>query len=272
VGAREEAQVRADRGRQPHRAEHSGRRQAQADRLTALLSLGAVEKSFGALKVVDRLSLEVGSRELLGIIGPNGAGKTTLFNLITGELRADAGSIRFLGEEVGALAPHQRCRKGIGRSYQIPQPFAGMTVFENLLVAASFGAGLAEEQARVTCAEILRNTALLSKANRLAGGLTLLERKRLELARALATQPQLLLLDEIAGGLTEPEARELVALIRELKAAGLAMVWIEHVMHALVAVADRILVINFGARLAEGAPEAVMRDPEVQRVYLGIEA
>jgi len=272
VGARKQAQVRADRRRQPHRASDPGGRQAQADRLTAILSLAGVEKSFGALRVVDRLSLEVGDRELLGIIGPNGAGKTTLFNLVTGELRADAGSIRFLGEEIAALAPHQRCRRGIGRSYQVPQPFAGMTVFENLLVAAAFGAGLSEEQAAGVCETTLRDLSLLDKANRLAGGLTLLERKRLELARALATQPKLLLLDEIAGGLTEPEARSLAALIRELKATGLAMVWIEHVMHALVAVADRILVMNFGARLAEGPPEAVMRDPEVQRVYLGIEA
>ena len=147
-----------------------------------------------------------------------------------------------------------------------------MTVFENLLVAAAFGARLGDDEAHAACVGILKNMNLLKKANQLAGSLTLLERKRLELARALATAPKLLLLDEIAGGLTEPEARELVALIRELKSAGTAMIWIEHVMHALVALADRIVVINFGARLAEGPPEAVMRDPEVQRVYLGIEA
>jgi branched-chain amino acid transport system ATP-binding protein len=147
-----------------------------------------------------------------------------------------------------------------------------MTVFENLLVAAAFGARLDDDAANTACVAILKDMNLLKKANQLAGSLTLLERKRLELARALATGPKLLLLDEIAGGLTEPEALELVALIRELKSAGTAMIWIEHVMHALVAVADRIVVINFGALLAQGPPEEVMRDPEVRRVYLGIEA
>ena len=237
----------------------------------AVLELAGVRKSFGAVKVIDDLSLAVESRELLGVIGPNGAGKTTLFNLVTGDLRADAGSIRFLDEEIAAASPHARCRKGIGRSYQIPQPFGDMTVFENLLVAATFGAAMKEDEANAACVDVLDRTGLRRHANALAGRLTLLERKRLELARALATQPKLLLLDEIAGGLTEPEARELVALIREIKAAGTTMIWIEHVMHALVAVADRIVAINFGAKLADGTPEAVMADPEVQRVYLGIE-
>jgi branched-chain amino acid transport system ATP-binding protein len=239
--------------------------------MAAILELAGVRKSFGALKVVDDLSLAVAGGELVGIIGPNGAGKTTLFNLVTGDLRADAGSIRFLDAEIGGAPPHERCRRGIGRSYQIPQPFGDMTVFENLLVAATFGASLGEDEANAACAELLDRTGLRRHANALAGRLTLLERKRLELARALATRPKLLLLDEIAGGLTEHEARELVALIRLIKATGTTMVWIEHVMHALVAVADRIVAINFGAKLAEGPPEAVMADPEVRRVYLGIE-
>jgi len=237
-----------------------------------VLELAGVRKSFGALRVIDDLSLAVAGGELVGVIGPNGAGKTTLLNLVGGDLRADAGSIRFRGEEIGAAPPHERCRRGIGRSYQIPQPFGGMTVFENLLVAATFGAAMPEDAASGACVEVLDRTGLRRHANALAGRLTLLDRKRLELARALATQPQLLLLDEIAGGLTEHEARELVALIREIKAAGTTMVWIEHVMHALVAVADRIVAINFGAKLADGPPEAVMADPEVRRVYLGIEA
>jgi branched-chain amino acid transport system ATP-binding protein len=239
--------------------------------MSAVLELAGVSKSFGALRVVDDLDLAVARGELLGVIGPNGAGKTTLFNLVTGDLRADAGSIRFLGADIGAAPPHERCRRGIGRSYQIPQPFGDMTVFENLLVAATFGASLGEDAANAACAELLDRTGLRRHANALAGRLTLLERKRLELARALATQPKLLLLDEIAGGLTEHEARELVALIRAIKATGTTMVWIEHVMHALVAVADRIVAINFGGKLAEGPPEAVMADPEVRRVYLGIE-
>ena len=239
--------------------------------MDAVLELDGVGKSFGALRVVDDLSFSVASRELVGVIGPNGAGKTTLFNLVTGDLRADAGSIRFLGAEIGAAPPHERCRRGIGRSYQVPQPFGDMTVFENLLVAATFGGSMGEDEANLACVEVLAQTGLQRHANQRAGSLTLLDRKRLELARALATQPKLLLLDEIAGGLTEPEARELVALIREIKAAGTTMVWIEHVMHALVAVADRIVAINFGAKLADGPPEAVMADPEVRRVYLGIE-
>jgi branched-chain amino acid transport system ATP-binding protein len=240
--------------------------------MTAILTLEGLSKSYGALRVIDHLSLSVAAGETLGILGPNGAGKTTLLNLLTGELRADAGRIEFGGRDIAREPPHRRCRLGIGRAYQIPQPFGAMTVFENLVTAASFGSQTREKDTYAGAVEILRATGLLAKANRLAGSLTLLDRKRLELARALATQPRLLLLDEIAGGLTEQEARELVDEIRRLKAQGVTMLWIEHVVHALVAVADRLLVINFGQRLAEGPPAAVMADPEVQRVYLGLAA
>jgi len=240
--------------------------------MTEVLALERVTKSYGAVRAADGVSLSVGAREVLGIIGPNGAGKTTVFNLIGGDVRADTGTIRFLGEDITRLAPHQRCRRGIGRSYQIPHPFGGMTVYENLLVAASFGGGQSERAAAPGCREILESTGLAEKANRLAGSLGLLDRKRLELGRALATGPALLLLDEIAGGLTEAESAELVALIRRIKARGVAMIWIEHVVHALLAVADRLLVMNSGAVLAEGEPTAVMADREVRRIYLGIEA
>jgi branched-chain amino acid transport system ATP-binding protein len=236
-----------------------------------ILSLERVHKSYGALKVTDDISLSVAHGETLGIIGPNGAGKTTLFNLISGDVRVDGGRILFSEQEITALRPHARCRKGIGRSYQIPHPFTGMTVFENVLVAATFGGNLSETQAESFCVEVLERTGLNRKANQLAGSLTLLDRKRLELARALATRPKLLLLDEIAGGLTEHEARELVSLIQEIKATGMSLLWIEHVVHALVAVADRMLVIHFGTKLAEGEPEAVLANPEVKRVYMGIE-
>jgi len=239
--------------------------------MTSLLVLDGVEKSFGALKVTDRVSLDVAQGEALGILGPNGAGKTTLFNLISGDLGVDAGRITFAGRDIGALPPHRRCRLGIGRSYQIPHPFAGMTVFENLLVAATFGGGMDEAAAYPPCVETLQRTGLAARANVLAGSLSLLDRKRLELARALASGPRLLLLDEIAGGLTEQEARQLVGLIREIKAAGITIVWIEHVVHALLAVADRLVVLNFGSKLAEGKPQDVMNDPEVRRVYMGIE-
>jgi branched-chain amino acid transport system ATP-binding protein len=236
-----------------------------------LLAVHGLAKSYGALKVTDGITFGVERGETLGILGPNGAGKTTLFNLITGDVRADAGRIEYDGRDITRLPPHQRCRRGIGRSYQVPQPFGHMTVFENLVTAACFGAGETERQAWGTAHEILRQTGLLPQANRLAGALTLLDRKRLELARALATRPRLLLLDEIAGGLTEHEAKQLVAELRRIKAAGVTMVWIEHVVHALLAIADRLFVVNFGQKLAEGEPRAVMADAEVKRVYMGLD-
>jgi len=237
-----------------------------------LLALHSVAKSYGALKVTDDISLSVDPGTTLGILGPNGAGKTTLFNLISGDVRCDAGRIEYEGRDITALPPHQRCRLGLGRSYQVPQPWGHMTVFENLVTAACFGARQRERDAWETAHEVLVQTGLLPHANRPAGALTLLDRKRLELARALATKPKLLLLDEIAGGLTEHEARELVDELRRIKSRGVTMIWIEHVVHALLAIADRLFVINFGCRLAEGEPQAVMNDAEVRRVYMGMEA
>jgi len=237
-----------------------------------LLALHAVSKSYGALKVTDDITLSVTEGETLGILGPNGAGKTTLFNLISGDVRVDAGRVEYAGRDVTRLKPHQRCHAGIGRSYQVPQPFGNMSVFENLVTAACFGAQEREQEAWQTAHEVLVQTGLMPHANKPAGGLTLLDRKRLELARALATRPKLLLLDEIAGGLTEHEAKELVGELARIKASGVTMVWIEHVVHALLALADRLFVINFGAKLAEGEPQSVMKDPEVQRVYMGLEA
>ncbi|MDM0077240.1 ABC transporter ATP-binding protein [Variovorax sp. J2P1-59] len=237
-----------------------------------LLALHAVSKSYGALKVTDDITLAVTEGETLGILGPNGAGKTTLFNLISGDVRVDAGRVEYEGRDVTTLKPHQRCHAGIGRSYQVPQPFGNMSVFENLVTAACFGAQEREQDAWQTAHEVLVQTGLMPHANKPAGGLTLLDRKRLELARALATRPKLLLLDEIAGGLTEPEARQLVEELQEIKARGVTMIWIEHVVHALLSLADRLFVINFGQKLAEGEPRAVMNDPEVRRVYMGMEA
>ncbi|WJJ92689.1 ABC transporter ATP-binding protein [Neopusillimonas aromaticivorans] len=240
--------------------------------MTTLLALTDVHKCFGSLKVTDGISLSVNQGEVLGILGPNGAGKTTLFNLISGDIRPDSGVITFKGTNISGLPAHKRCRLGIGRSYQVPQPYSGLTVFENCLVAATLGARLPEPQAYALCQEVLQSTGLLAKANQLAGGLTLLNRKRLELARALCTQPKLLLLDEIAGGLTEHEAKILVDEIKAIKARGVTMIWIEHVVHALLAVADRLFVLNFGTRLAEGEPNEVMNNPEVKRVYMGLDA
>ena len=239
--------------------------------MATLLELASVSKSYGALKVTDNLSFALAEGEALGVLGPNGAGKSTMFNLITGDARPSAGSVRYRGEDITGLPPSERCRKGIGRSYQVPHPFAGMTVFENVLVGAMYGARLHQDEAYGHSVAVLERAGLLKKANTLAGSLTLLDRKRLELARALATRPKLLLLDEIAGGLTDHEADALVGVIRDIRREGVSIVWIEHVMHALLACVDRLIVINFGALLKEGDPSEVMASREVREVYMGLE-
>jgi branched-chain amino acid transport system ATP-binding protein len=236
-----------------------------------ILALDGLSKSFGALKVTDNVSLAVAPGEALGIIGPNGAGKSTLFNLITGNLLPDAGTIRFLGQDVTRVPAMQRCRMGVGRSFQIPQPFGKLTVFENLMVAATHGQGRPEAAVVDEVTAILDATGMLARANQVAGTLGLLDRKRLELSRALATGPQLLLLDEIAGGLTEGECQALVATIRDIRARGVTIVWIEHVLHALTSVVGRILVLDFGRVIGLGDPAAVMASREVREIYLGIE-
>ena len=240
--------------------------------MTDILVLSDVSKSFGALKVTDGVSLSVRRGEALGIIGPNGAGKSTLFNLITGNILPDAGTIAFLGEDVTRRPAMARVRMGVGRSFQIPQPFEGLTVFENLLVAAAYGQGKSESAVAQPCAEILQATELMRRANVPASGLSLLERKRLELARALATGPELLLLDEIAGGLTEGECKALVDTIRAVQARGVTIVWIEHVLHALNSVVNRLAVLDFGRLIGLGEPAEIMASKEVREIYLGIEA
>ena len=237
-----------------------------------ILSLRSVSKSFGALKVTDDVSFDLEPGEALGIIGPNGAGKSTLFNLITGNIAPDHGRILLDGRDVTSEAPMQRVMSGIGRSFQIPQPFGNLSVYENLLVAARFGGGVSAAEAPDHCAAILHRTGLGTVAESPAGGLPLLQRKRLELARAMATKPRVILLDEIAGGLTEAECVELVATIRAIHAEGTAIIWIEHVLHALNSVVERLMVLNFGRMLMIGAPDAVMASAEVKEIYLGIEA
>jgi branched-chain amino acid transport system ATP-binding protein len=237
-----------------------------------ILTLDNLTRSFGSLKAVDGVELEVAAGEALGIIGPNGAGKTTLFNLITGLLRPDTGAIRFDGRDITQAPPRARCIAGIGRSFQIPHPFENLTVFENLLVAAIHGRRQREAQVVDACGDILERTGLIDFANRRAGTLNLLGRKRLELARALASSPRLLLLDEIAGGLTEAECSELVELVRAIRQSGITIVWIEHVVHALVAVVSRLVVLNFGRKIIEGEPRSVMASAEVSEIYMGIAA
>jgi branched-chain amino acid transport system ATP-binding protein len=237
-----------------------------------LLEVASLRKSFGSIVVADDLDLAIAQSEAVGVIGPNGAGKTTLFNLIAGGLSPNAGTIRFDGRDLAGTPPQARCRAGIARTHQIPQPFEKLTVFENLLVGGVHGRRKMEREVTQSCGEILERLGLLKRANTLAGKLTLLERKRLEMARALATAPRLLLLDEIAGGLTEPECLELVATIGEIRRSGVAILWIEHVVHALLAMIDRLVVLNFGRKIAEGPPKEVMQLPEVHQIYIGIEA
>lgn len=236
-----------------------------------ILSLQNVSKSFGALKVTDDVTFDVPQGQALGIIGPNGAGKSTLFNLITGNIAADRGTVHFDGLDVTGVSPMQRCLAGVGRSFQIPQPFSNLTVFENLVVAAAHGQARSEKDVAAMCATILERTELIDRANDPAGGLSLLQRKRLELARAMATRPKLLLLDEIAGGLTEGECQALIRTIRAIHAEGTTIIWIEHVLHALNSVVERLLVLDFGRVIGLGEPAAIMASREVREIYLGID-
>jgi branched-chain amino acid transport system ATP-binding protein len=237
-----------------------------------MLELKSVSKAFGMIVVASDIDLSLARGEALGIIGPNGAGKSTLFNLITGMLRPDRGRILLQGRDITGLPPEQRCRAGLGRSFQIPLPFEHLSVFENLSVAALFGGGMSQVEAVQVCGETLALTGLEAKANLRAGSLSLLDRKRLELARALATRPRILLLDEIAGGLTDAECHVLIETIRSIHARGISIIWIEHVVHALLAVVSRLVVLDFGRIVAQGDPPEVMRSTEVQTIYMGVPA
>jgi branched-chain amino acid transport system ATP-binding protein len=239
--------------------------------LPALVELHGVSKSFGSVRAIEDVTLEVEEGEALGIVGPNGAGKTTLLNVIAGSLRADRGRVVFDGRDITGLAGHEHCRSGIARTFQIPRPFGGLTAFENVLVGATYGRRASDGDAQRACVEALERARLLPKANTLAGQLTLLERKRLELARALVTRPRVLLLDEIGGGLTELEVLELIDTIEQLRAQRITIVWIEHIVHALLSVVDRLVALAAGRKLIEGEPQTVMSSPELRDVYLGSE-
>ena len=240
--------------------------------MTTILALEKISKRFGAVIVASDIDLALGDGEALGIIGPNGAGKTTLFGIASGTVAPDRGRVIFDGTDVTALAPERRCRLGMARTFQIPQPFGAMTVFENVVTAAAFGGGRSERDTYGDCVAVLAQCGLASEANRQAGALTLIDRKRLELARALATRPRLLLLDEVAGGLTEHECAALVALIKQVRQGGVSIIWIEHVVHALVATVDRLLVLHGCGFIAEGDPATVIRSPAVREIYMGIPA
>jgi branched-chain amino acid transport system ATP-binding protein len=234
-----------------------------------LLELDHLTKRFGRVVIAEDLSLTVGPGEVVGIVGPNGAGKTSLFGIISGDLTPDAGEIRFAGRAVTKLGAAARCRLGVGRTYQVPRPFADMTVFENLLVAAQQGGGLRRRASYAAAVNALDRTGMSAYANTPAERLGLLQRKRLELARALATQPTLLLLDEVAGGLTDPEVAQLVSIVRDINAQGIAVIWIEHVVRALTPVVGRLICLAGGAFVGDGEPAAVLANPAVREVFLG---
>ena len=239
--------------------------------MSDILVSNHLQKSFGNLVAVHELSFEVRAGEILGMMGPNGAGKTTVFNLLTGNLKPDAGTITFNGEDITHESPAKRCHRGIGRTYQIPRPFDKMSVFENLLVAAVHGGGMREKKAKGQIQDILDLIGLYPIKDRVAGGLPLLDRKRLELGRALATQPSLILLDEVAGGLTEGETEQVLKIVKEMQNRGVTIVWIEHILAMMSEGVDRLLVISEGHWLNCGNPEEVMSSEEVLECYMGAE-
>jgi branched-chain amino acid transport system ATP-binding protein len=226
-------------------------------------------KRYGDLFVLDHVDFAVAAGEAVGVVGPNGAGKTTLLSILAGSLRPTAGSVVLDGRDVTRMRPEIRCRNGVGRAAQVPRPFGGMSVLENVLVGASYGAGLSRGAAYERCVDVLDRCGLIDLANRRADSLGLLHRKRLELARSLATGPRVLLLDEIGAGLTDAEAAELVDAVREVRAGGVAIVWIEHIVHILVQVVDRLVCMDTGRVIADGEPGAVLGDAVVIDAYLG---
>ncbi|MDH4260721.1 MAG: ABC transporter ATP-binding protein [Gammaproteobacteria bacterium] len=238
--------------------------------MSALLELVGVTRQFGGLRAVADVTLSVAQGEVLGLIGPNGAGKTTLVNVITGVHPASAGSVRFAGEDITRLRPYQAARRGIARTFQIVQPFPGMTVLDNVAAAAMFAGGLRYgEQAREEATQHLRFVGLDDVAGKSAAALTLAMRKRLEFAKGLAMRPKLLLLDEVNAGLNAAEVDQALGLIRAIAARGVTVLIIEHLMKVVLSLCSRIAVLHHGELIAAGAPQAIIEDPRVIQAYLG---
>ena len=235
----------------------------------AVLAAVDIRKRFGALPVLGGVDLELQAGEVVGVVGPNGAGKTTLLNVLAGALAPDQGSITFRGRDVTQKNAAERCKLGVARTHQVPRPFTGMTVFENVLVAATAGGSKRGPDAYELCLRVLDQCGLKHLANRRAEGLGLLQRKRLELARALAVEPTVLLLDEIGGGLTDAESEALVELVGGLRDRGLAVLWIEHIVHVLMQVVGRLVCMDAGRIIAEGEPSSVVAQAAVIDAYLG---
>lgn len=237
--------------------------------MTRILEVSNLTKSFGALTVAKDVSFHVSEGEVLGVIGPNGAGKTTLFGMLSGHITPSSGMVRFCGKDITAAPPHRRARLGIGRTYQVPKPFGQMTVEQNLRVAATFAGQMDQRAADHWVGETLALTGLSAHADTLAGSLPLLVRKRHELARALAMRPRLLLIDEVAAGLTEEEVSAFISMVKSVRALGIAVVWIEHVIRTMLTATDRLMVLAGGEIVADGDPNKVMALPATRRIYLG---
>ncbi len=237
-----------------------------------LLQVKGVSRRFGGVRALNDISFDMQAGEIVGLMGANGAGKTTLFSLIAGNVAPSAGEIWFDDNRIDGLAPHQVNRLGIARTFQIVRPFANMTVLENIAVGALYGRGrtMSQHRARERCMQILEEVGLADRSDMLASALTLAGRKRLEVARALATEPRLLLLDEVLAGLNATEARDALDLLRRLRASrSLSIVVIEHVMKALMQLSERIIVLHDGQKVMEGVPAEVANDPRVIKAYLG---
>jgi len=236
-----------------------------------ILTVENLHAAYGKFKVLHTLSFEVDEGQVLGIIGPNGAGKTTLMNVICGLLIPSEGKIIFNGRDITKISPDIRCRLGIGRTYQIPKPFERLTVFENVLTSAAYGTGRSESDSVEDTIKILKQTSLFAKGDVEAHELALLDRKRLEIARGLASKPTLLLLDEVAAGLTDAEVHEVMDLVEFLKGTGITIIWIEHVLKTMAESTDKLLCLSVGTNLIYGDPVMVMNSKEVEEVYLGVE-
>ncbi len=235
-----------------------------------IIQVKEVSKHFGGLKAVNNVSFDVAKNEIVGIIGPNGAGKTTLFNLISGSLPVTSGQVIFNNEEITSQKPYIICKKGIGRTYQIVKPFGNISVLENVMVGA-FNKATSTKEAREFSLEILKKVGLYNKKDQVGKSLTIADKKRLEVAKALATQPTVLLLDEVMAGLNPSEVKEILPMIRSLRDSGITIILIEHIMEVVMSVSDRIVVVHHGEKIAEGTPTEITNNPEVIKAYLGEE-